>query len=246
MGRDAASPTGACLASQPSAHACPSHPFNASKNYPLLQTAGLNCLRLLNETTATALAYGIYKTDLPEGEPVHVVFVDVGYASTQVCVVALKKGQLQVLSNAWDRDLGGRDFDHVLFEHFAKCVGRGGAGHCMRAGLVQPCGSLLHTVGMCSKSRACNPSPPWPPHREFQARYKIDVHGNMRACHRLRIGCEKVKKVLTTNPEAPISVECIMNDVDVQGVITRDVFEEEARDVLGRLLTPVKKVGGGG
>ena len=36
----------------------------------------------------------------------------------QVCVVALKKGQLQVLSNAWDRDLGGRDLDAVLFEHF--------------------------------------------------------------------------------------------------------------------------------
>lgn len=48
------------------------------------QIAGLNCLRLLNETTATALAYGIYKTDLPDGDPVNVVFVDVGFSSTQV------------------------------------------------------------------------------------------------------------------------------------------------------------------
>ena len=39
---------------------------------------------------------------------------------TQVCVVSLKKGQLRVLSNAWDRDLGGRNLDSVLFEHFAK------------------------------------------------------------------------------------------------------------------------------
>ncbi|KAL4450109.1 hypothetical protein ABPG77_010778 [Micractinium sp. CCAP 211/92] len=160
------------------------------------QLAGLNCLRLLNETSATALAYGIYKTDLPEGDPVNVVIVDVGFASTQVCVVALKKGQLQVLSNAWDRDLGGRNLDIVLFEHFAK---------------------------------------------EFNARYKIDVKSNLRACHRLRMGCEKVKKVLTTNPEAPINVECIMNDVDASGMITRDQFEEEAADVLGRLLVPVKK-----
>ena len=53
----------------------------------LPQIAGLNCLRLLNETTATALAYGIYKTDLPEGDPVNVVFVDIGFASTQVCAV---------------------------------------------------------------------------------------------------------------------------------------------------------------
>jgi len=48
------------------------------------QIAGLNCLRLVNETTATALAYGIFKTDLPEKDPVHVVFVDVGHAHTQV------------------------------------------------------------------------------------------------------------------------------------------------------------------
>jgi len=46
--------------------------------------AGLNCLRLINEDTATALAYGIYKTDLPETEPVHVAFVDVGHSTTQV------------------------------------------------------------------------------------------------------------------------------------------------------------------
>jgi heat shock protein 4 len=50
------------------------------------QIAGLNCLRLVNETTATALAYGIFKTDLPENDPINVVFVDVGHAHTQVRV----------------------------------------------------------------------------------------------------------------------------------------------------------------
>jgi heat shock protein 4 len=50
------------------------------------QIAGLNCLRLVNETTATALAYGIFKTDLPENDPMNVVFVDVGHAHTQVGV----------------------------------------------------------------------------------------------------------------------------------------------------------------
>lgn len=44
----------------------------------------MNCLRLINETTATALAYGIYKTDLPETDPVHVAFVDIGHSHTQV------------------------------------------------------------------------------------------------------------------------------------------------------------------
>lgn len=96
--------------------------YTEKERYSMLaasQIAGLNCLRLMDETTATALAYGLYKTDLPEEEPSNVVFVDVGHSSTQVCVVALKKGELSVLSNAWDRNLGGRDFDKVLFNHFA-------------------------------------------------------------------------------------------------------------------------------
>lgn len=48
--------------------------------------AGLNVLRLMNETTATALAYGIYKQDLPapEEKPKNVVFVDFGHSSLQV------------------------------------------------------------------------------------------------------------------------------------------------------------------
>jgi heat shock 70kDa protein 4 len=46
--------------------------------------AGLRPLRLIHETTATALAYGIYKTDLSETEPTNVAFVDVGRTSMQV------------------------------------------------------------------------------------------------------------------------------------------------------------------
>ncbi|KAF8072352.1 HSP70-14 [Scenedesmus sp. PABB004] len=82
--------------------------------------AGLNCLRLVNETTATALAYGIFKTDLPETDPVHVGFVDVGHAHTQVSIVSFRKGGLSVRCHAWDRDLGGRDIDELLFDHFCK------------------------------------------------------------------------------------------------------------------------------
>lgn len=46
--------------------------------------AGLNVLRLMNDNTATALAYGIFKTDLPETDPTFVAFVDIGDTSLQV------------------------------------------------------------------------------------------------------------------------------------------------------------------
>uniref|UniRef100_A0A673JEJ4 Heat shock 70 kDa protein 4-like n=1 Tax=Sinocyclocheilus rhinocerous TaxID=307959 RepID=A0A673JEJ4_9TELE len=65
------------------------------------QIAGLNCLRLMNDTTAVALAYGIYKQDLPapEEKPRTVVFVDVGHAGYQVSVCAFNKGKLKVSSD---------------------------------------------------------------------------------------------------------------------------------------------------
>lgn len=82
--------------------------------------AGLRPVCLLHETTATALAYGIYKKGLPENEQMNVAFVDVGHASMQVCIAGFKKGHLKILAYSFDRSLGGRDFDEVLFRHFAE------------------------------------------------------------------------------------------------------------------------------
>ncbi|XP_018786099.1 PREDICTED: heat shock 70 kDa protein 4 isoform X2 [Bactrocera latifrons] len=101
---------------------CPAY-FTNSERKALLdaaQIAGLNVLRLMNETTATALSYGFYKQDLPdESKPRNVVFVDCGNSSLQVSVCAFTKGKLKMLASAWDQ-IGGRDFDNVLAEHFAK------------------------------------------------------------------------------------------------------------------------------
>jgi len=82
------------------------------------EIADLNCLRLINDTTASALGYGITKTDLPEDKPRHVAIVDVGHSNMSVAIVAFKKGQLSILSTAYDRHLGGRDFDKALVDYF--------------------------------------------------------------------------------------------------------------------------------
>ncbi|CCI46709.1 unnamed protein product [Albugo candida] len=87
------------------------------------QIAGLNCLRLINEHTAVALAYGIYKSArnmFHASEPQYVMFVDIGHASYTVAIVAFVLGKLQVKSVAFDRFLGGRDFDYALAKDAAK------------------------------------------------------------------------------------------------------------------------------
>lgn len=85
------------------------------------EIASLNPLRLINDTTATALGYGITKTDLPEADnPRNVVFCDFGHSSYQVAVASFSKGQLTIIGNASDRHFGGRDFDLALLHHFAE------------------------------------------------------------------------------------------------------------------------------
>nr|AXS58609.1 heat shock protein 88 homeolog f [Epichloe coenophiala] len=86
------------------------------------EIAGLKVLRLINDTTAAALGWGITKLDLPapEEKPRRVCFVDIGHSNYTCSVVEFKKGELAVKSTAWDRNFGGRDFDKALVDHLAK------------------------------------------------------------------------------------------------------------------------------
>ncbi|WPG97609.1 HSP70-domain-containing protein [Acrodontium crateriforme] len=84
------------------------------------EIAGLKVLRLINETTATALGYGITKLDLPgpEEKPRRTAFIDIGYSNYTCSICEFRKGELKVVSTAYDRHFGGRDFDKALMEHF--------------------------------------------------------------------------------------------------------------------------------
>jgi heat shock protein 4 len=85
------------------------------------EIAGLKCLRLINDTTAIALGYGITKLDLPEADqkPRRVVFVDIGHSDYTCSIVEFKKGELSVKATTYDRHFGGRNFDKALVDHFA-------------------------------------------------------------------------------------------------------------------------------
>ncbi|CAO3568015.1 unnamed protein product [Mortierella alpina] len=158
--------------------------------------AGLNVLRLINDSTATALGYGITKTDLPEDKARNVCFVDVGHSTYTVSIVSFIKGQLTVKSRAFDRHFGGRDFDRMLVDHFAA---------------------------------------------EFKTKYNIDVKSNGKAMIRLMAGCEKLKKVLSANAQAPLNIESIMEDRDVASMMKRAEFEELAQDLISRVEAPLQK-----
>ncbi|KUI63101.1 Heat shock protein hsp88 [Cytospora mali] len=86
------------------------------------EIAGLKLLRLMNDTTAVALGWGIPKLDLPapEEKPRRVAFVDVGHSNYTCSIVEFKKGELAVKATACDRHYGGRNFDKALVDHLQK------------------------------------------------------------------------------------------------------------------------------
>ncbi|AGO14067.1 AaceriAGR212Wp [[Ashbya] aceris (nom. inval.)] len=84
--------------------------------------AGLNPVRVVNDVTAAAVSYGVFKTDLPEGEekPRRVAFVDIGHSSYTCSIGSFKKGELKIIGTAYDKHFGGRNFDRAITEHFAE------------------------------------------------------------------------------------------------------------------------------
>ncbi|KAI1817494.1 heat shock protein Hsp88 [Poronia punctata] len=162
------------------------------------EIAGLKPLRIMNDTTAAALGYGITKLDLPapEEKPRRVCFIDIGHSNYSASIVEFKKGELVVKSTAYDRHFGGRDFNLALVNHFQK---------------------------------------------EFKGKYRIDIATNPKALARVEAGAEKLKKILSANQQAPLNIESLMNDVDVNAMVTRQEFEALVEPLLNRVAAPLEQ-----
>lgn len=84
--------------------------------------AGLNVLRIINEPTAAALAYG-----LDNGQPQKILVYDLGGGTFDVSIIEIGDNLIQVLATSGDNHLGGDDFDqrivHYLVEQFKQSEG---------------------------------------------------------------------------------------------------------------------------
>ena len=78
--------------------------------------SGLSILRIVNEPTAAAMAYGL---DKGKGERKIVVF-DLGGGTFDVSLLSIEEGVFEVLATAGDTHLGGEDFDQRVIDHFVK------------------------------------------------------------------------------------------------------------------------------
>lgn len=77
--------------------------------------AGLNVLRIINEPTAAAIAYGM---DNKSSKEKHVLIFDCGGGTHDVTLLSIEDGIFEVKATAGDSHLGGEDFDNHLLNHF--------------------------------------------------------------------------------------------------------------------------------
>lgn len=169
---------------------CPTF-FKQAQRLALLDSARIakwRVTRLLHETTAALVAYGMPR----QWENAHTIaIVDVGHAHLQVSVARFDKAECDVLSYVYDENVGGRNFDE-----------------------------LLARLADGDDDRMLSSMP--------EAMQK----GRLRILNE----CEKVKRILSTNKDARLSVECVpdahgtVRDINV--CITREQFETKASGML--------------
>merc|ERR1712136_434693 len=81
--------------------------------------AGLNIMRIINEPTAAAIAYGLDKKKTGDKES-NVLIFDLGGGTFDVSILSIEGGIFEVKATAGDTHLGGEDFDNRMVDHFVK------------------------------------------------------------------------------------------------------------------------------
>jgi len=83
--------------------------------------AGLNVIRIINEPTAAAIAYGM---DSEEDEEKNVLVYDLGGGTFDVSILTIDSGVFEVVATAGDTHLGGEDFDQQTMKHFIEEINK--------------------------------------------------------------------------------------------------------------------------
>jgi len=175
--------------------------------------AGLNVLRIINEPTAAAIAYGLDKKI--EGER-NVLIFDLGGGTFDVSLLTIEEGIFEVKSTAGDTHLGGEDFDNRLVNHF------------------------VNEFKRKHKKFVDSPSPNFPDVDTNS--FDRDLSTNARALRRLRTACERAKRTLSSSAQTSIEIDSLYEGIDFYTSITRARFEELCQDLFRSTMEPVERV----
>ena len=164
--------------------------------------AGIEVLRIINEPTAAALAYGFGQNKNEKGEKKdqNILVFDLGGGTFDVTILKINQSEEQnfdILSTKGDKFLGGEDFDNKLVDYVLD--------------------------KFCEKMNES----------------KEQIKQDKKAIKKLKISCENIKRVLSSNEETTL---CLSNFYKGNGIledITRKDFDEITQDLIKRLENPI-------
>ena len=175
--------------------------------------AGLGVLRIINEPTAAALAYGLggkdsrgNDADATAAKPVTVLVYDLGGGTFDATLLEMESGVLEVKATAGDTHLGGEDFSNALTDFAAR--------HFCEA---HP--SLFAQKG--------TPDASW-----------LDA----KARRRLYLACDRAKTELSAATKTSVDVDALFKGEDLTLELTRATFERLCDPLFDRSVRSVKRV----
>jgi len=207
--------------------------------------AGLEVLRIINEPTAAALAYG-----LNEKNTKNILVYDLGGGTFDVTILTLDDGVFEVKSTAGDTHLGGEDFDiklkeYVLFSYVEKNI--------LKTRLLSEEDKLqlctlynvktideLKCLQQFIKKEVKNTTTKVEKYNNsLEEFYKLKQ--NMKSMRKLQSACENAKKTLSNTNVATILVENFYDNQDLNMSVTKNIFEEICKETFERTLEPIRK-----
>jgi heat shock protein 1/8 len=207
--------------------------------------AGLEVLRIINEPTAAALAYGLNETKTK-----NILVYDLGGGTFDVTILTIDNGIFEVKSTAGDTHLGGEDFDFSLKEYIFLSYAEK---------------NILKTKTLSDndKNELCNlfdlksveefklkTSIPNYSNTQINVNVKkyinnlekfYQLKSNAKSMRKLLTACENAKKTLSNTNIANINIDNFCDGDDLNISITRNVFEQICKENFDKTLIPIKR-----
>jgi len=207
--------------------------------------AGLEVLRIINEPTAAAIAYG-----LNEHKERTVLIYDIGGGTLDVTILTMCKGVFEVKSTSGDTHLGGEDLDNKLKDYcfitfctkniLKKKLSKDDIDLVLRglnlksiAGIY--CVDRQLVLNMIETTDSADI-------KEYleQLVKTVDLYNNPKLMRRLKTICENVKKTLSTCQSAECLYDNFYDGIDMKIQITRSKFETICSGEFNRCTAPIE------
>lgn len=207
--------------------------------------AGLNILRIINEPTAAAIAYGLNET----GEK-NILVYDLGGGTLDVTILTIDNGVFDVKSTSGDTHLGGEDFDHSLRDYIllnfaekkilkTKTLTEDDKNFLFNKFNISNIYELSKKDNLkeyISEDNTINVNNYINNVIIFQK-----LKNNHKMMRKLLSLCEQSKKTLSTSNIAQINIDNFYDGEDLSMNITRSKFEELCAECFTRSLEPIQK-----